>query len=106
MQTTKTIQSWNKRTSKDCFGNGNPTTVDHIWPTASDGAAAKDNTLTLSKASNEEKANKTSGKINGIRFSITKKSIKNGKIYGRMVIQKQKGGEWYLVVPINTRRGY
>jgi len=42
----------------------------------------------LSELSNNQKSNKTKGKINEIRFSVIRAIDKEGNVYGRLKIYK------------------
>ena len=90
------MKSWNKDTNKDCFGNGNPSDIDHIWPTSKGGSNISENKMRLSKESNREKNDKTKGKVNGIRFSVVRAMNSNGDVYGKMQI-KNSNDEWEWV---------
>lgn len=93
------MKSWNNRTNKDCFGNGNPSNIDHVWPISMGGANIKENKMRLSQISNASKSNKTKGKINGIKFGVVRAITQDGKIYGRMQIRK-KDGLWEFIEPV------
>ncbi len=85
---------------KDIFNNPAPFNEDHIWPKSRSGTNAKINKLKLSKISNADKKDLTSGEVNGFRFAIeraTTKKDKNGNqtIYGILYIEKK--GDWYKV---------
>ena len=92
------MNSYNKSTNTDCFGNKGSSTVDHIWPTSNNGASSIENTQLLTSASNNAKGDKNSGKINNIRFSVTTTGkTNNGKEIGQMKILINK--QWVLVKP-------
>lgn len=62
---------------------------DHIQPLAKNGSNNRKNIQQLCRASNEAKADKTKGKINGIRFSVIPAGVDNNKkIIGKMKIIK------------------
>lgn len=75
---------------KDVFNNVCQTLEDdHIYPLAKDGSNNKLNIQKLCEASNREKADKTKGKVNGIRFSVKHVGRdNNNKIIGEMVLIK------------------
>ena len=92
------MNSYNKSTNTDCFGNTGSSTIDHIWPTSNNGASSVKNTQLLTSTSNNEKSNKNKGSINGIRFSITAVGeTDNGKQIGQMKILVNE--KWILVNP-------
>ena len=77
----------------DIFGLTGKETKDHIWPLAKDGSSAKLNIQLLSEESNALKGDRTKGKINGLRFSITETGRSaSGKIIGKMKVLKN--GKW------------
>lgn len=75
---------------KDIFNNVCQTLEDdHIYPLAEGGSNNKQNIQKLCRVSNREKADKTKGKINGIRFSVKHAGRdNNNKIIGKMVLIK------------------
>ena len=104
MKIIKKVPSWDKRKNIDCFGYGNPHTIDHIYPIAKGGSNAKINKQSISLEANKQKADKTKGKIGSSwRFAILLKKEKEGNIIcGQMYIRKKDWptDEWYEVEPI------
>ena len=93
------MKSWNSKNNLDCFGNGNPTNLDHIWPLSKGGANNIINKQKISVISNEQKADKTKGKIDNIRFSVVRATDSLGNVYGKMQI-KNSNDEWEWVEPV------
>ena len=95
-------KSYDKKTSTDCFENKGPPEVDHVYPTSLDGSNIKENKILLTKKSNNEKADKTKGKIGeNWRFAVVRKKNKDGKVYGTMHIRKKDSNpnEWTEILP-------
>ena len=97
------VKSWSKSKNKDCFKNGIPEDVDHIYPLSKGGSNILENKQILSKESNFLKGQKTKGKIGtNWRFSILQKTTSEGKIYGTMCIRHKdwEDDEWKEVIPV------
>lgn len=91
------IKSYNKKTNVDVFGNGGPSTNDHIWPTQRNGTNLQENIQLLASSSNLAKADALRGKINGIRFCVEAVAADaNGKTIGKMYVLLESG--WHEVV--------
>lgn len=78
---------------KDIFELNGEATNDHVWPIAKNGSSAKKNIQIITRESNELKGDRTKGKINGFRFSVTEigRSDSDKKI-GEMKVLKN--GKW------------
>jgi len=102
MKIIKKVLSWDKKKNIDCFGYGNPHSIDHIYPLSLGGSNSNINRETISLESNQLKGDKTKGKIGDVwRFAVLK-LVKDGDVYGKMFIRKKDWpvDEWYEVVPI------
>ena len=93
------MKSWNSKENLDCFGNGSPTDLDHIWPLSKGGANNTINKQRISVISNRDKADKTKGKIGDTRFSIVRTTDSKGNVYGKMQI-KNSNNKWEWVKPV------
>ena len=99
----KTKKSWNNAKNLDCFENGNPKTIDHVWPTSKGGSNGKINQMFISLTSNQSMENKTKGRIGQYRWSKIKAQTKDGTIYGILRIRhdsEEDKTKWITITPV------
>ena len=99
----KTKKSWNKAKNYDCFENGNPKTIDHVWPLSKGGSNGKTNQMYISLISNQLMGNKTKGRIGQYRWSKVKVNTKDNVVYGILRIRHDSEVDktnWITVIPV------
>ena len=99
----KTKKSWDSLKNLDCFENGNPKTIDHIWPKSKGGSNGKINQMHISLVTNQLMGDKTKGRIGQYRWSKVKAVTKDKTVYGILRIRhdsEQEKTKWITITPI------